>query len=57
MYLTDRDIISAISQNQSTSETNFWIDMTVMISPDLDFRDVLAFMSSNVFNFDFEIGL
>jgi hypothetical protein len=29
----------------------------VMISPDLHFRDVLAFMCSNVFNFDFEIGL
>jgi hypothetical protein len=28
-----------------------------MISPDLHFRDVLAFMCSNVFNFDFEIGL
>jgi hypothetical protein len=27
-----------------------------MISPDLHFRDVLAFMCSNVFNFDFEIG-
>jgi hypothetical protein len=27
------------------------------ISPDLHFRDVLAFMCSNVFNFDFEIGL
>jgi hypothetical protein len=25
-----------------------------MISPDLHFRDVLAFMCSNVFNFDFE---
>jgi hypothetical protein len=28
-----------------------------MISPDLPFRDVLAFMCSNVVNFDFEIGL
>jgi hypothetical protein len=28
-----------------------------MISPDLHFRDVLAFMCSNVFNCDFEIGL
>jgi hypothetical protein len=28
-----------------------------MISPDLHFRDVLAFMCSNVFNFDFEIVL
>jgi hypothetical protein len=29
----------------------------VMISPDFHYRDVLAFMCSNVFNFDFEIGL
>jgi hypothetical protein len=27
--------------------------MTVIISPELYFRDVLAFMYSNVFNFDF----
>jgi hypothetical protein len=26
--VVNRDIICAISQNQSTSETNFWIDMT-----------------------------
>jgi hypothetical protein len=26
--VVNRDIISAISQNQSTSENNFWIDMT-----------------------------
>jgi hypothetical protein len=32
-------------------------DFPVMISPDLHFGDDLAFMCSNVFNCDFEIGL